>query len=328
MRNTLKISKTFSIAALSAVLCTVSAATCAAWPDGPVKLVVPAAPGGSSDPLARLTAQELERQLGQPFIVENKPGANGNVGAAIVAKAAPDGQTLLFSWPGTLVSAVTMYKSKPFDPVKDFEHIVLIGSVPNVVITSGDIPVKDINELTTYIKNHPGKLSFGSTGSGSSWHLSAELYKKLTGTQMEHVPYTSSSTALTDLLAGRLQIMFPGSAAVVPFLQDKRMRTIAIMHEQEMATLPGVPTTVSAGFPELQSASWFALLAPKGTSQEVVDKLNKAINTALAKPQFRDRLVQMGYIPLGGTSQEFADYLQSEIGKWGEVVKFSGAKID
>lgn len=300
----------------------------AAWPNGPVRIIMPAAPGGSSDPLARVTAQELEKQLGESFIVENKPGANGNLGASSVAKAKPDGQTLLFSWTGTLVSAVTLYHSKPFDPVKDFEPIVMIGAVPNVVITSGDLPVKNMQELTEYIKSHPDKLSFGSTGSGSSWHLSGELYKKLEGVSMEHVPYTSSSTALTDLMAGRLQVMFPGTAAVVPFLHDKKMRILAIMDESRMETLPGIPTTKEQNYPDLKSASWFALLAPKGTPREVTDKINAIINSALKRPEFRNKLIQMGYIPLGGTSNEFANYMAAEIVKWNDVVKFSGAKID
>lgn len=328
MKTLLRNTRIAFMLGLGAFMSMFTMAATAAWPNGPVRIIMPAAPGGSSDPLARVTAQELEKQLGKSFIVENKPGANGNLGASSVAKAKPDGQTLLFSWTGTLVSAVTLYHSEPFDPVKDFEPIVMIGSVPNVVITSGDLPVTNMKELTDYIKAHPDKLSFGSTGSGSSWHLSGELYKKLNMVSMEHVPYTSSSTALTDLMAGRLQVMFPGTAAVVPFLHDKKMRILAIMDESRMETLPGIPTTKEQGYPDLQSASWFALLAPKGTPKEVTEKINKIVNDALNRPDFRQKLVQMGYKPLGGTPNEFAKYMEEEIVRWNEVVKFSGAKID
>ncbi|MDB5828968.1 MAG: hypothetical protein JWQ73_3188 [Variovorax sp.] len=321
------------VAAACAALGAFAALTCITahadgWPTRAVRIIVPAAPGGSSDPLARIVAEELGQKLHQSFIVENRPGANGNVGAAMVAKAEPDGNTLLLSWTGTLVSAVTMYNSKPFNPQKDFEPIVLIGSIPNVVTVSGLLPVKNVAELTAYAKEHPNTLNFGSTGSGSSWHLSGELYKKTFGVDMVHVPYTSPSAVLTDLVSNRLQVSFPGATAVAPLVKDGKLRALAVMADKRSEVLPDTPTTKELGYPKLESATWIALLAPKGTSPEVVNKVNSVVNAALADPAFRQRLVVMGYTPLGGTGAQFASYMDSEIVKWSEIVKFSGAKID
>jgi tripartite-type tricarboxylate transporter receptor subunit TctC len=314
------------VALLASASSTILAQT---WPTSrPVKVIVPAAPGGSSDPLARLMAEELGGALGGTFIVENRPGANGNVGASFAAKAEPDGYTLLFSWPGTLISAVTMYKAKPFHPINDFEPIVLIGSIPNVIAVDAKLPIKSLNDLTEYAKKNPGKLNFGSTGSGSSWHLAAELYKKVTGVQMVHVPYTSPAAVNKDLIGGDLQAVFPGTMAIASLVKDGRLRALAIMADSRTSVLPDVPSTKELGFPELESTTWFAFLAPKGTSPEVVKKVNQTVNTVLTKPALRERMTNLGYTIMGGTPQQLTDYMKSEIVKWGEVVEFSGAKID
>jgi tripartite-type tricarboxylate transporter receptor subunit TctC len=273
-------------------------------------------------------AEELGGALGGTFIVENRPGANGNVGASFAAKAEPDGYTLLFSWPGTLISAVTMYKAKPFHPINDFEPIVLIGSIPNVIAVDAKLPIKSLNDLTEYAKKNPGKLNFGSTGSGSSWHLAAELYKKVTGVQMVHVPYTSPAAVNKDLIGGDLQVVFPGTMAIASLVKDGRLRALAIMADSRTSVLPDVPSTKELGFPELESTTWFAFLAPKGTSPEVVKKVNQTVNTVLTKPALRERMTNLGYTIMGGTPQQLTDYMKSEIVKWGEVVEFSGAKID
>ena len=314
------------VALLASASSTILAQT---WPSArPVKVIVPAAPGGSSDPLARLMAEELGGALGGTFIVENRPGANGNVGASFAAKAEPDGYTLLFSWPGTLISAVTMYKAKPFHPINDFEPIVLIGSIPNVIAVDAKLPIKSLNDLTEYAKKNPGKLNFGSTGSGSSWHLAAELYKKVTGVQMVHVPYTSPAAVNKDLIGGDLQAVFPGTMAIASLVKDGRLRALAIMADSRTSVLPDVPSTKELGFPALESTTWFAFLAPKGTSPEVVKKVNQTVNTVLTKPALRERMTNLGYTIMGGTPQQLTDYMKSEIVKWGEVVEFSGAKID
>ncbi|MCC7228519.1 MAG: tripartite tricarboxylate transporter substrate binding protein [Burkholderiaceae bacterium] len=307
----------------------VGAVSAQTWPAGrTVSIINPAAPGGSSDPLARIAAEILTNAYGGSFIVENRQGANGNIGAAYVAKAQPDGYTLLMSWTGTLVSAVTMYGSKPFNPMTDFEPIVLIGSIPNVITVDAKLPIRNLTELTEYARKHPGEINFGSTGSGSSWHLAAELYKKVLGVQMTHVPYTSPAAVTKDLVGGQLQAVFPGTMAIASLVKEGRLRALAVMAEQRTPVLPDVPTTKELGYPQLMSATWMALLAPKGTPVEITTKINKAINVALADPKYRDRLVNMGYTPMGGTPAQFTAYMAAEITKWDEIVKFSGAKID
>lgn len=298
------------------------------WPSRPVRIIVPAAPGGSADPLARLVAEELGKALKQSFVVENRPGANGNIGAASVAKAAPDGYHLLFGWTGTLVPAITLYKAKPYHPQRDLDPIVLISSVPNVIVVQPSLGVSTLAELTAYAKEHPGQLNFGSTGSGSSYHLSGELFKKTNGVFMVHVPYSSPGAVFTDLVGGRLQLAFPGIAAAGPFVKDGRLKPVAVMAETRSSLMPDVPTTAEQGSPSLVSDTWFGLLAPKDTPPAIRTRINAAINEALATPGFRDRLVTMGFQPLGGTEARFAQALAADIDKWGEIVRFSGARVD
>lgn len=298
------------------------------WPTKPVRIVVPAAPGGSADPLARLIADELGKAINQAVIVENRPGANGNLGGSLVAKAPADGYTLLMGWTGSVISAVTLYDSKPFNPMKDFDPIVMVGSLPNVIVVNTSIPVKNLKELTQYAQANPAKLNFGSTGSGSSYHLSGELYKKTFGVFMVHVPYTSPGAVFTDLLGERLQIAFPGVAAAAPFVREDRLRALAVMSDRRSVAMPNVPTTKELGFPTLVSETWFGLLAPKGTPAEITLRINAALNGALGTPAFKEKIEQMGYTPLGGSSERFTTAMKDDIVKWGEVVKFSGAKVD
>ncbi|MFT4243023.1 MAG: tripartite tricarboxylate transporter substrate binding protein [Acidovorax sp.] len=314
--------------AVSAAALTSMGALAQAWPSKPVRIVVPAAPGGSADPLARLVSEELGRVFNQAFVVENKPGANGNVGSASVVKSPADGYTLLFSWTGTLVPAITLYDAKPYHPQRDLSPIVLIGSVPNVIVVQPSLGIQSLPDLTAYAKSHPGQLNFGSTGSGSSYHLSGELYKKTLGVFMVHVPYNSPGAVLADLVGGRLQLAFPGITAAAPLVKDGRLRAVAVMADKRSDLMPDVPTTVELGHPQLMSDTWFGLLAPKDTPAEVRQKINEALNTALNTPAFRNRLTGMGFTPLGGSADQFAATLSADIKKWGEVVKFSGAKID
>ncbi len=299
-----------------------------AWPTKPIKLIVPAGPGGSADPLARLVAEELAKVLNQPFVVENKPGANGNLGSASVVRSAPDGYTLLFSWTGTLVPAITLYQGKAYHPQKDLDPIVLIGSVPNIIVVQPSLKINSLTELTAYAKKNPDKVNFGSTGSGSSYHLSGELYKKTQNVAMMHIPYSSPSAVFTDLMGDRLQLAFPGVTAAAPFVKEGRLRALAVMADKRSDMLPDVPTTVELGFPALVSDTWFGLLAPKNTPIEIRRKVNEAVNTLLQTPAFRSKLISMGYVPMGGTMEKFESVISADITKWGEVVKFSGAKID
>jgi len=317
-----------SLALGAAAVAAPLAAQADAWPGKPVRIVVPAAPGGSADPLARIVAEELGKSLGQSFLVENRPGANGNVGSASVVRSPADGYTLLFGWTGTLVPAVTLYDAKPYHPQRDLDPIVLVASVPNVIVVQPSLGVKSLDELTRYAKGHPGQLNFGSTGSGSSYHLSGELYKKMAGVFMVHVPYTSPGAVFTDLAGDRLQLAFPGIAAAAPFVKDGRLKAIAVMADKRSTMMPDVPTTAEQGFPGLVSDTWFGLLAPKNTPPEIRQKINEAMNKALKDPAASERLVGLGFQPLGGTADQFAGALSSDIKKWGEVVKFSGAKVD
>lgn len=326
------IAATLAAGALGAIVLPAPAfaqpASAQAWPERPVRIIIPAAPGGSSDPLARLVAEELSRVFKQPFPVENRPGANGNIGSAMAAKSPPDGHTLLFGWAGTLVSAVTLYGAKPYHPQKDLDPIVLIGSIPNVLLVNPAVPVRTLDEFTTYLRRNPGKLNFGSTGSGSSYHLSGELHKKLTGTFMTHIPYTSPGSVFSDLLSGQIEVAYPGLTAAIPYVRDGRLRALAVMADKRSDSLPNVPTTHELGQPKLVSETWFGLLAPKGTPATITARINETVNAAMTNPRFRGRLLEMGYTPLGGTPERFATMLSDDIVKWGEVVRFSGAKID
>jgi len=317
-----------SLIVVSSLALAAGVAQAQAWPAKPVRIIVPAAPGGSADPLARLVSEELGRTFNQTFLVENRPGANGNVGAVAAVKSPPDGYTLMLGWAGTLVSAVTLYHAKPYHPQKDLDPLVLIGSLPNVIVVQPSLPVSTLKELTAYAKTRPGQLNFGSTGSGSSYHLSGELYKKTVGVFMVHVPYASPGAVFNDLLGDRLQLAFPGVAAAAPFVKEGRLRALALMADKRSDVLPEVPTTKELGLPTLVSETWFGLVAPKGTPADIATKVNQAINAALNTPAFRDRLVAMGYTPLGGTPDRFAALLDEDIKKWAEVVKFSGATVD
>jgi len=305
-----------------------AAAHADAWPSQTIRIVVPAAPGGSADPLARLVAEELSTSLNQSLVVENKPGANGNIAVNSVVRASPDGHTLLFGWTGTLVPAVTMYNAEPYHPQRDLDPIVLIGSVPNVIVVQPSIGVRTFADLVETAKTQPGKLNFGSTGSGSSYHLSGELYKKVLGVSMTHVPYSSPGAVFADLLGDRLQLAFPGVTAAAPFVKDGRLTAVAVMADQRSNVLPGVPTTAEVGQPDLKSETWFALLSPRNTPADIRQKVNDAVNAALKKPDFRNKIIELGFTPLGGSGEDLAKTLDDDIRKWGEIVTFAGAKVD
>lgn len=314
--------------ALSSVLLPFAGAQADTWPSKPIRFIIPAGQGGSADPLGRLVGEALSKELNQSVVVENRPGANGNIGAASVVKSAPDGYTLLFGWTGTLVPAVTLYNAEPYHPQRDLDPIALVASVPNVIVVQPSLGVKTFDELADYAKKNPGVLNFGSTGSGSSYHLSGELFNKVMEVSMVHVPYTSPGAVFTDLVGGRLQLALPGITAAAPLVKDGRLNAVAVMADTRSSVMPDVPTTTEIGQPELKSETWFGVLSPKGTPEAVRKRINEALNTALKSPEFQKTLVNMGLTPMGGTEQEFAQLLDSDITKWGEVVKFSGAKID
>ncbi len=307
-----------------------AAATGAAadYPNKPVRLVVPAPPGGTIDPISRILGEALGKALGQNVIIDNRPGANFNVGMALVSKADPDGYTLVVASSGALAANISLYKTLPYHPVKDFDPIVLYGDVPNILVVNPSVQARTLKEFTDYVKANPNKLNFGSTGNGSSMHLAGELYKSMTGTQMTHVPYVSPGVATQDLLAGRTQVMFQLVTGIAQFVKTDKVRAVAVLSPKRSSTLPDVPTTAEAGIPGLESSAWFGILTPIGSPKPVILKLNKEINKLLDEPAFRKRIVDIGVEPLGGTVQDFAKYRDAEIRKWAKVVQVSGAKID
>jgi len=329
MRQRLSTCSLFGIALLVAATAASAADRAAGdYPNKPVRLIIPFAPGGTIDPITRMLGEAMGKALGQNFVIDNRPGANGNVGMAAAAKAEPDGYTLIMTSSGAYVTNVSLYKKIPFDPVKDFEPIILYGNVPNILVVNPVVPVKTLKEFTDYVKANPNKLNFGSTGNGSSMHLAGELYKSMTGTQMTHVPYNSPAQATQDLLGGTTQLMFQLMTGIWQHVNTGRVHAIAVLAPKRSATLPNVPTTAEAGMPGLESSAWFALLAPRGTPKAVIAKLNAEVNKLLNDSAFRKRIMDVGVEPMGGTPQDCARYRDSEIRKWAKVVQVSGAKID
>jgi tripartite-type tricarboxylate transporter receptor subunit TctC len=294
------------------------------WPQPgkTIQLVVPA-PGGSGtgDTIARVLAEEMQKRLQTTFVIDNKPGANGNIGAAAAATMPGDGYHFLFSWAGTLAVNKALYKNLPYDAQKDFVPILLIADVPNILVINNDIPAKDLAEFERYAKANPGKLNFGSTGIGSSMHLAGELFMRETGAQMTHVPYNAPGTATTNLIAGDIQLMFQLIPGIAGQVKSGKVRAIAVMAPQRSPGLPDVPTTAELGQPKLLSSTWFALLAPKGTAPAVVQRMNTVANEVLADPAVKKRLADMGASTLGGTPQQLAQHLAEETEKWGRIVR-------
>jgi tripartite-type tricarboxylate transporter receptor subunit TctC len=305
------------------------------WPGRPVRIVVPFAAGGTTDILARALAPELQRAFGQPFVVDNKPGAGGNTGAAEVAKAAPDGLTLLMGTVGTHAINPALYPRLPYDHIKDFVPVSLVAGVPNVVVmnpaSAQKYGVNSIADLMRAARANPGKLNVASSGNGTSIHLSAELYKSMTGTFMLHLPYRGSGPALIDLMAGNVDLMFDNLPSALPHIKSGRLKALAVTSGSRSAVLPEVPTVSEAGGALLrnyEASSWFGLLAPAGTPVEVVNRLQAETAKALATPALKERLLSQGAIPSGITSAEFARFIDAETKKWAQVVKASGAKVD
>lgn len=323
--NTMKHTLLYFAASLLTTLLAAAAPACAQdWPapGKNVQLIVPA-PGGSGtgDAIARVLAEELAKRLKAPFVVDNKAGANGNIGAAAAAQTAPDGYHLLFSWAGTLAVNKSLYKAIAFDAQRDFVPILLVADVPNILVVNNDLPAKDLAEFTRYAKANPGKLNFGSTGIGSSMHLAGELFMRENAAQMLHVPYNAPGTATTNLIANEIQLMFQLIPGIAGQVKGGKVRALAVMARERSPALPDVPTTVELGQPRLLSSTWFALLAPKGTPATIVDRVNAAANEALADTAVRKRLSDMGATPLGGTAKQLAEHLAAETERWGQLVR-------
>jgi tripartite-type tricarboxylate transporter receptor subunit TctC len=306
-----------------------------AWPGKPVRIVVPFAAAGTTDIIARALAPELQRAFGQPFVVDNKPGAGGNSGAAEVAKSPPDGYTLLMGTVGTHAINPALYPKMPYDHVKDFAPITLCAGVPNVLVMNPGIAAKyqigSVADLVRAAKANPGKLNVASSGNGTSIQLSAELFKSMTGTYMVHLPYRGSGPALIDLLGGSADLMFDNLPSSLPHIKAGKLKALAVTSAVRSAVLPDLPTIAEAGGPALkgfEASSWFGLLAPAGTPADIVNRVQQEVAKSLSSAAVKERLVSQGAIPSGNTPAEFARHIDAETKKWAQVVKVSGAKVD
>ena len=306
-----------------------------AWPVKPVRIVVPFAPGGTTDILARAMATELTKSFGQSFIVENRAGAGGNVGADAVAKSAPDGYTILMGTVGTHGINKALYATMSFDPVRDFAPITLVAGVPNIMVVNAEkasrLKINSVQDFIKYAKANPGKLNMASSGNGTSIHLAGELFKSMSGTYMVHFPYRGSSPAMLDMVGGSMDVMFDNLPSAMPQIKAGKLKALAVTSAQRSAAVPDVPTLEESGGPALkgyEASSWFGLLAPAGTPPEIVNKIQQEIAKAMARPDVKDKMLAQGAIPSGNTPAEFAKHIDAEIKKWAGVVKASGAKVD
>ena len=299
-----------------------------AWPSKPVRIVVPFPAGGSTDLLARSIGQKLGDSLGQPFIVDNRAGANGNIGAGAVAKSPADGYTILFSTTGPLVFNRIIYKTTPFDPLRDFAPIVLVADVPLVVAANPSLPVRTLPELIAYAKANPGKVTYSTAGNGSMGHLTAELIQRETGMKLTHVPYKGSAPALNDLVAGIVNLSFDLAPTYVPQVKAGKVNALAVTTSARTPVLPDVPTVVESGVAGYQSFGWFAFVAPAGTPAEVIEKVNAITNTYIASPEGKARLAEFGMGPRGGTPQELGAFMASELARWRPIAEPVAALLE
>ena len=304
-----------------------------AWPSKPVRIVVPFAPGGTTDILARAVAPELSKVFGQSFIVDNRGGAGGNLGADQVAKATPDGYALLMGTVGTHGINKSLYARLPYDPQKDFAPITLVAGVPNVMVMNTEkakaMGINNVMDFIQYAKTHPGQLNMASSGNGTSIHLAGELFKSKTGIFMTHIPYTGSGPALMGLVSGTVDVMFDNLPSAMALIKAGKLKAFAVTSSQRSAALPDVPTIEEAGkLKGFEATSWFGLLAPAGTPSDIVLRIQQETSKALNLPSIKEKLLAQGAIPSGNTPQEFAALIDAEIKKWAPVVKASGARVD
>ncbi len=310
------------------------AQTSVAWPTKPLRIVVPFAPAGTTDILARALAPELSRALGQTVLIDNRPGAGGNIGADSIAKSAPDGYNLLMGTVGTQAINASLYPKMAFDPVKDFAPVVLVAGVPNVLVMNPAkaeaYGIRGVADLIAYARKHPSQLNMASSGNGTSIHLTGELFKSMTGTFMVHFPYRGSGPALLDLIGGTMDLMFDNLPSALPHIKSGKLKALAVTSLQRSAALPELPAIAETGgaVKGFDASSWFGLLAPTGTPAEIIHRLQQETATALQSAVLKERLLAQGAIPGGGPPAEFAAFIAAESIKWAKVVKVSGAKVD
>jgi tripartite-type tricarboxylate transporter receptor subunit TctC len=298
-----------------------------AYPQKPVKVVVAFTAGGTTDILARTVTQQLSEKLKQPFVIDNKPGAGGNLGTELVVRSAPDGYTLIVNSVGPIAVNPTLYGKLPYNPLTDLVPIVQIADVPNVLVIHPSVPANTMEELIAYAKANPGKLNYGSTGIGTSSHLSSFMLSKRVGFEATHIPYKGAD-ALKDLLAGRIQFMFATIPSVMPHIAAGKLKPMAVSSLKRSRSMPDVPTVVEKGFPQFEAGSWFGFFAPKGTPDAVISMVNKTVNEILQVPAIEQQMIAQGADPAGGTPAQFGQFVQREHDKWRVIVRESGAKAE
>ena len=296
------------------------------YPNKPVKWIVPYPPAGTTDVLARMVAQWLTEKMGQPFVVENRPGAGNNIGTEAVIKSPPDGYTMLLVNPANGINA-TLYKNLNFNFIRDIAPVAGLVRTPNVMEVTNSLPVKTVKEFIDYCKANPGKINMASSGSGTSVHLSGELFKFMTGCDMVHVPYKGAGPALVDLIGGQVHVLFDNLPSSIGHIRSGKLRALGVTSEGREPSLPGVPT-VGETVPGYEATAWFGIGMPKGTPREIINKVNAEVNRALADPKMRERLAELGGKPIAGTPEDFGRVIAAETAKWEKVVTASGAKPD
>jgi tripartite-type tricarboxylate transporter receptor subunit TctC len=306
----------------------VTGAFAQAYPSKPIHFVVPYPAGGPLDTVARLLGQKVSESVKQPVIVENKPGAGGNIGAETVAKAAPDGYTILMGAVATHAINPTLYANIPYDPIRDFQPITQIASTPNVLIVNNSVPSNSVREFIAYARQNPGKLNFGSGSTGSAGHLAGELFKTMAGIEMTHVPYKGAAPAMQDLIAGQVQVMFDNFASANTQVKAGKVKALAVTTGKRSSLAPDLPTIAESGLPGFDINTWFGLFAPAGTPKDVIERLHSEFTRALALPDVREKIVNLGAEPVGNRPEDFAAYIKSEAEKYARVIKASGAKVD
>jgi len=320
------LSKHLAVAALALASASMAQAQ-GNYPSQPIHIVVTFTSGGAPDILARLIGERLQQAWGQSVVIDNKPGAGGNTGADSVAKAAPDGYTVVLGTVGTHSINGALYTKMPYDMVKDFAPVTLLATTPNMLVIHNDVPAKNLKEFIALGKKE-GKMTFASSGSGTSIHVSGELFKTMTGIDMTHIPYKGRAGAIPDLLGGRVTMMFDNMPSSLPLVREGKLRALGVTSATRSAAAPDIPTLAESGLPGFEAVSWFAMFAPANTPKPIIDKLQGEVSRIIKAPEISKRLLELGLDPVGGTPAELAQYQKREIAKWAKVVKDSGATVE
>lgn len=317
----------FALAAAALFPLSASAQTATAYPARPIRLIVPVPPGGSTDALARIISVRLAESLGQQIVIDNRAGAGGNIAMGVAAKSTPDGHVLIIVSSNFVVNP-SLYAQVPYDPLKDFAPVTYIASAPSLLVEHPSINAKTVKELVALIKSSPGKFNYASPGSGSAQHLAGELFKLAAGVDVAHVPFSGAGPAVIAVLGGQVQLAFASLPAVLPHANAGTLRTLAITSNKRSPAAPDVPTFIEAGFPAVESDHLQGILAPAGTPPAIVNRLNIEIVKIINAPDVRKRLIDLGFVPVGNTPQEFAEVIKFQVGKWSKIVKDAGIRAE